>query len=502
MKRFLALILSLLMIFSLAACNSSDDTDTNENDAEANEKLPETEDEILEYVLNALKATVKYEGDISLTATSSVTSTQATGATTQEEKDVESYLVAFDSVNKVRYWEDINDSSRYGKTESLNKTFVVDGVLYGMEKVNSSGSTEESYFRIHDAAKDKYQVSDHKDYLEGIAEMYSGIDLAINMDEINSAFDTALAPILKSVYSLDDDAPALVKEISAEVKNGAPTLTIGFDFSVLAELAGIKGGVDLTMSTVIAAKNNKISEFSMTFEVEQSSSMGETLIQSYKQTSSHSMSIEYAFAKDKYDALTVNLPENADDIHIQGAPATEYSDVVTNIFVNGVKIDSALYDNVDTPQGALEAIISSVMNDVSKLSVRIYKDEAMTQEITMDSVTKDDIMTLENVYLNVTPNDCALVIAKYSEKDAYSKPYKIVAPFLSMLGFNSSNAWSQPIACPANGEYELDSKSVSNEYCEIWVNGVKQDPKKNAITVDNGKTYIVEYVTIVSENNM
>ena len=172
------------------------------------------------------------------------------------------------------------------------------------------------------------------------------------------------------------------------------------------------------------------------------------------------------------------------------------------IFVNGVKIDSAIYDNVDTPQGALEAIISSVMNDVSKLSVRIYKDEAMTQEITMDNVTKDDIMTLENVYLNVTPNDCALVIAKHSEKDAYSKPYKIVAPFLSMLGFNSSEAWTQPISCPEAGEYELDAKSVSSENCEIWVNGVKQDPKKSSITVENGKIYIVEYVTIASENNM
>lgn len=506
MKRFLAIMLSLLMIFSLVACTS----DGNENDEEkqsdeANDKLPETEDEILEYVLNALKATVKYEGDITLSATSSTATSQTNGSNTNEISNVETHRISFDSVNKLRYWEEISESSRSGNSSSLNKTFEIDGVLYGIEKVTDSKSAEakETYFRIHDSAKAEHQISNHKEYFEKIVEMYSGIELAADVDEINSAFDTALSPLLKGIYSLDDDAPALVKEISAEVKDGVPTLTIGFDFSVLAELAGIKGGVKVVMNTSLAAKDNKLTDFAMSFEIAQSSSMGETLIQEAKQTASYSMSVEYAFAKDKYDALTVNLPENEEDIIVTGAPAYSYGDVNTTIYINGIDSDSVQLDStIETPEQALKSIVAATGLSADKIKVKIYKDEAMTEELTADTATEDDILSLDKVYLDVTPVDCALVCPKFIEKNEYSKPFRIVAPFLSMLGLSTENRWTPPVTCQNAGEYMLDAKSVADEYCEIWVNGVKQDPKQSSITIENGKTYIIEYVTVVSENNV
>ena len=130
MKRFLALILSLLLVFSLVACNSDEDeNDAEKQNNEANDKLPETEDEILDYVLDALKATVNYEGDITLSAITSTSSSQTSGTTKSESSSVETSRISFDSVNKLRYWEEISESTKGGKSSSLNKTFEIDGVL-------------------------------------------------------------------------------------------------------------------------------------------------------------------------------------------------------------------------------------------------------------------------------------------------------------------------------------------------------------------------------------
>ena len=506
MKRFLALILSLLLVFSLVACNSDEDeNDAEKQNNEANDKLPETEDEILDYVLDALKATVNYEGDITLSAITSTSSSQTSGTTKSESSSVETSRISFDSVNKLRYWEEISESTKGGKSSSLNKTFEIDGVLYGVEKVTNPTLAEakETYFRIHDSAKAEHQISNHKEYLEKVIEMYSGIELAADMDEIDSAFDTALAPLLKGVYSLDDDTPALIKEIKAEVKDGSPTLTIGFDFSVLAELAGLKGGVTLDVNTSIAAKDNKLTDFVMSFEIAESSSMGETLIQEVKQTASYSINVEYAFAKDKYDALAVSLPENEDDIYVTGSPSYGYTNLETTIYINGIDADSVKLDStLETPEQALNIIMAATGLSTDKISFKIFKDEAMTEELTADNITEDDLLTLDKVYLEVTPVDCALVCPKFVTRNEYSKPFKIVAPFVNMLGLSSDNRWTPPVTCQDAGEYKLDANSVADEYCEIWVNGVKQDPKQSSITIENGKIYIIDYVTVVSENNI
>ena len=528
MKKILALFIALLMVISLASCATPANNDESESEQKASETekqsndeskpaddnnkneegkaefIPTTDDEILEYVLAALNATNDYKGDISINTTSETTSYQAQGTEIEERKSTEGYFASFDATNKLRYWEETSNDSNHGSSKSLNKTFVINNVLYGIEKATDSESTEarENYFLVHDSSKDKYTISEHTEYLENIIEMYSGIMLAENFEEIKSAFDSTLPTLLADIYSIEDATPSFTKTAKTEAKDGAYTITLGFNSSYNTPMEGMDAEMIVNMTTELSAKDGKIVDFTMSLDMTQKVSQGETIIQHYSQNGVHSMDIEYSFAKAKYDALTTNLPTDAEDIHTVGAPVEDYMDIKTTLYVNGVKSDSVWYGDVTEPQEAFDRIIAQSGINIDVATIKLYKDAEMTQEILRDTVTKADILALNEVYLDVTPTDCALVITKFSERNEYSKPYKIIMPLFSMLGSSGTTSAIQPARCESAGEFHLNNKHVTNEYAEIWINGVKLDPKTDTITIENGKIYVIEYVIIISENNI
>lgn len=535
MKKLLALILSVLMIASLAACTSSTDNDktddgtkesttqksdengdngdndtkptekpAGDDNTDEGEKLPTDENAILKYVLDALTATVNYKGDITINASSNSYSNQTMGTEVEERTYVEKELSSFDATNKLRYWETVDENSIYGNSTSFNKTFVIDNTLYGMEKASYPNSTEpiEDYFKIHDSSKAEYQTSDQDEIFESIFDMYEGFTLAENMAEIKSSFDTAIPVLFDEMYDVDEVKPTITKQIIAESKDGACTLRINIDSSLSLVRDGVDMAMFINMHTVISAKDGKIVDFTMDLDTEQKAVQGDNILQKFTQKAIHALTVEYKFAKDKYDALVANLPTDAEEIHVVGAPAEDYSDVKTTVYVNGAESETAWYDGVETPQMAFDKILDSSRLDMEKVTVKVFKDEAKTQEITRDSITKEDVLALDKVYVEATPVDCALVIVKYSTRYEYSKPYKIVVPFVSTVGFGASHQRMQPPSCYDAGEYTLDISSFNDEYCEIWINGAKQEPKERVITLENNTLYIIEYVTVISENNL
>ena len=93
------------------------------------------------------------------------------------------------------------------------------------------------------------------------------------------------------------------------------------------------------------------------------------------------------------------------------------------------------------------------------------------------------------------------MVIKNSQRDEFSKPYKIVIPTLDILA-SSSVAWNEPISIVEPSQYNLDSDYVADESFEIWIDGVKQEQKPESITLEANKTYVIEYVEVLSEKQL
>ena len=133
--------------------------------------------------------------------------------------------------------------------------------------------------------------------------MYEGFTLAENMTEIKSAFDTAIPVLFDEMYDVDDVKPTITKEIIAESKDGACTLRINIDSSLSLVRDGVDMAMFINMHTVISAKDGKIVDFTMDLDTEQKAVQGDNILQKFTQKAIHALTVEYKFAKDKYDAL-------------------------------------------------------------------------------------------------------------------------------------------------------------------------------------------------------
>ena len=530
MKKILAILIAMLMVLSLVACKKNEDNKPTESDTEATEaptdektekatdsskgdnnnddkkeeaiKLPETEDEIFKYVMDALNASEKYTGTITISGVNDMSMNMNMGEEARNEAQKITSFVSYDNENKVMYYEDIDEADDEKET-SYKKSFYVDGKLYVADKTVSSDSAESetSIGIVHDSKKENYNNADLVDFFEYIAEKYSGIKLASNMKEVKDAFNTAAPILFNDMYANSFEmfpSPTTTSSVTAKIANGVCTLTI----SVKSTASGTtEGNMEGTLTTdtylELSAKDGKITEHKMNFEITQKIVQNDTVMQDYSQKVNSIMSINYTFAKDRYDAFTATLPEDTSSIPVIDGPATQIIDVYCTVYANGIEYTQTFFNSDDTPQSALEQIINTF--DAETTTVKVFTDEAMTKELTVDNVTLADILALEEAYLSVTPKDgFAGVVVKNSQRDEFSKPYKMVIPILDILG-SSSIGWSEPITIQTPGQYNLDSYYVTEDSFEIWIDGVKQDKKPESITLEANKTYVIEYVEVLSE---
>lgn len=570
MKKILAIILAMLMIFSLAACNKPSEKETDATDAHKHsfseewekdsthhwhvcsddkcdetddkaehvwdngkvtteptkekdgvttftcsicgqtkteatkyvEKLPATEDEILAYVLAAMDETAKYNGSMSLSAAVNMILAQKEGDKELNQSNISSEFLTFDAENKVMYGEEASESSGK-KSVYYTKTFFDNGALYGYEKEVATEENEENseqYTKFEGSAKEEYQSADFSEYLEEIFEMYKGIKLAENMAEIKAAYETTLPLLLLDIYDDDNAKPTITVNTTATGENGKYDLVFDIRSSATTTEEGIKTDKSVNIYIKASAQDKKLVAFAMKFEIGGKVTQGETVMMDATQKMDVSMDIGYTFAKDKYDALAVNLPTNPDDIEIEGSETVNsYEDLKISIIVNGTESNVAWFMGVTTPAAAFDNILMHSEFYDAPVTIKVFKDEALTQELTKETVTEADIFSLEKVYLSVTPDaDHAIVFVTETTRENYSKPYQIVIPTLSMfMGGYSSKYHAN--SCEEAGEYTLDVDAVSNSDCEIIINGTKMETKTETITLEGGKTYTIEYVTIISD---
>lgn len=543
MKKLFAIILAMLMVLSLAACANKDvdsnesgsDTNDTQNQTESSEKategkkdddadkLPETDDEILAYVLNALSATEAYKGDLTLKGASGDTvimksAPEAEGGEETVLKNIssETSLATLDAANKVIYYDSISEynpgedstDADAEKTAYFSKSFFNNNTLYTASKYITADSEEASevdFNIIHDNSVERYSSLNDLEFLAYPKEVYSGIKLAETFAEVKEAFKTALPSVLANMMGeeMENAAPTVTSDVSVKIVDGVCTLIISIKSSATSttEEEGVSTNMTMLIDIYheISAKDGKIIDFKSKIDMAQKATMGETSIQDYSQSFYFNLGFEYSFAKEKYDSFEVTLPEDTSDIRVIGAPAEDYGDLDILLYINGVKAFDDISFECETPEEALSAITAYV--DAERANVKVFSDEAMTKELLADTVTKEDILALEKVYLSVTPKaDYALVMSDYTERNDYSKAYNIVIPTLYFLS-SSSETWNDPASLLEPGEFGLDEKYVEDENCEIWINGVKLEAKTATITIEAGKTYNIEYVTVLSDKD-
>ena len=109
---------------------------------------------------------------------------------------------------------------------------------------------------------------------------------------------------------------------------------------------------------------------------------------------------------------------------------------------------------------------------------------------------------MEKVYAKVTPKSgSALVQAYSSTRKEYSKPFRIALPFTDIIGVYHGESYMETILeCYSPDEdYTLNEEFVSDPSLEIWINGVKQVEKPETIDLEDGMTYIIQYVVVITD---
>ena len=420
----------------------------------------------------------------------------------QEENS--SSVISFNSADKTIYHEEISEYDGI-KNQSYGKTMLNGDNLYIYFKEVSPDNSEPktTLHSIQDKDKAEYQDIETLEPYIFISMTYEGIKLANSIDELKSAMTTALPDILENSYFysfMGSNDPTINSTVSAKINDEISTLIIDIKSSTNITNDDISATLITNISHEISAKNDKIIEYKAIINIGVKQLQGSTVITDYNANMNISTTYDYSFAKDKYDALKVTVPENPSDIPVMNPTPTEYEDTAVTLYINGIKNRwSVEIPPCNTPQEALHAIIR--YTDTIKGNVRVFADEAMTQEITEDNVTKEMILGLTEVYIELTPKPAyAFVIESYSTRNDFSKPYNIVISTLYLVDFDLNLNYErvdQNLFSPET--YTLDEDFVVNSNCEIWINGVKQEPNQTTVTLEAGKTYKIEYIEILSE---
>ena len=525
MKKILAILLASLMIFSLVACGTKDndngantdtqkqtkETEESNDEAESDENKEEEkkeeapsskENEIFKYVMDAYEATINYNGDI--TADGTLVNENGYKYRDQDEINKTKYTststIVFNGNDKTVYANSAMDHSDY-KNETYTKTVRDGDKLYVLVNDHSeNGEIETRLFRVSDNDTEEYTSIKSIGILAYMERSHSGVALADSFEEFKGAMDTALIPIVthSCAEELAGATPTVTYDVSVKTADEVRTLTIDIKVSSEITTDGITTKFAIDMYYEISAKDGKIINYKAVIDYISEGTEGEKIISHRSSAQSIDIAYKYSFAKDIYDSLEVTLPADTSTIPETKPAPTEYEDVdISDIYINGVENWTRIdFSDCITPQDALNAISEQIAYEMG--TVRVFTDEAMTQELTAENVTKEKILGLTTIYLDVTPNaNVALVVESHYDRPEYSKPYQIVMSTVYMAGAFTSRGGNYQFEDPK--EYQLDEYRVEEQQYEIWINGVKQESKPSSITLEAGKTYVIEYVEVLSE---
>ena len=386
-----------------------------------------------------------------------------------------------------------------GTVESFNKTFINGDSLYIASKVVSNDASTELNYS-------KIHDSARADYEEfdnkqNFAIM-SEVYKGIQLADSVDEIRASYASTLPKIIAASfnlNGNTASTQKISAAEYDGGYKLAIAFEISVSELVNEMPQTASITLDSSLIAKDEMISSFEMNITVSSSEGEGENK-ESQSTTYKMAMSYDYSFSKEAYDSLTVTLPENTADIPTLNDPETA-TEAYFKMYLNGEEIFENYLTVGNDPKEIYDKIIKETIKSSEKATVKLYKDVEKIEEISRDTVTKSELLALKKIYIDVTPDsNSVIIIQRRSTREEFSRPYQITIPILYFI--SSQLSYFAFPYCTDTLEYTFSEQDVNDEYREIWINGERQDPKPTTLTLEGGKIYVFETIIVRKDNNL
>ncbi len=480
----------------------------NESDGGNQEEQPLTKDEIYAEVMKAFETTMQYQGVLTVDAMIKSANVRPQGSS----GTIMSGKVSLNPTDKLIYTQmsmEQSENELSMKMETIEKAFKEGDSYYRYEKQSSIDTEEpmamEAYYRVTDAYLDDMFSETNLSGMLGDVEMLpTGVQ---SIDALNAAFAEVFA-----------DSKAQVEAGTADEESEWYQHVADGSYVILCEEAGDVLSVTMSMDMEVAegddvrtllrelklvTEGGYITEYSMKsiegrtwYEASEDPEVTEPVEQ--HRLSEREMSYKFAYTFDQagYDAIATTLPAEVEDMKEE---KVEGYHRYVNIVINGIDMNGPSFDGDDV-QSAVASFFQGGEGYYYGMNVTWYTDEACTKPLTVE-IMEAELNALETIYGKATAEEgFALVIEKNPSEYAadVTDAYKLVMSILDD-GYEYSYIRAAEVEDTLNF---YEEKGVVIKVNGEVVEFEESDEGCKTITMEEGKTYIVEHIRIVEKASL
>ena len=537
-------VLAVSFAFSASGCELFDSIKNLFGDKEQSVTGTAEENEAFKQIKSDVATFSNYKGAFTLTTKSegNIKAQSESGSILQEVSMTSNEIRSIDFVNKKGVHLQISEQSIAGEKETREvkeKLFEENGKYYSYyldesqgdeaeysevssKKVNETfaNSTIDALgMNLYDSELGCYFLADTFDELKKAhVDVYkeSVEKQKVALQEINDSIEKQKNYLNPNSSTYKEQCAALdakkkdLNSVKADVsltayeKDGANTFKIVSDMATDTIDENDDSFATLKLEQTITTKDGKLVEYVTKMDVVRSLTGG---MQSLTNTST--MKFDYSFNQQKYDEMTVSLP---DESEIDSEKKDE--EITFHVKVGDKEFSQVGYvlPETTTALEALTELQERYFGASVTMGQKIYVNAERTQEFDVLNSSVEDLLATNELYIEVTVNDGYVLLFNngITQKDVTEKKYKLI----SGLGNYYVSSSKEGVSC-----YELekgvsenkidfsDSKysfggvgfSCEREYAEIYANGKKLENKR--LVLENKGFYVIDYVAEIENLN-
>ena len=516
--KILTLILALVMCLGTVACGGeTDGTGTSQNpngnennNSNGNVDANASEDELFAAVKAAYEAYANIDEAFTFRGVQKQTRKSAAYGemiyTANIESSCDYASNRFIQVLKSYNGEVLADTE-------FEKHFEKDGGYYLCKYEEETGEeAEKEYYQYfdRDAMLNDLEIDEMHQSFAGYA---GGAFIADSFAELKSSFDTVIPTLLANELTYmkregtfkDGETMTLVPDVSVSYAADGTVvlaLTLTLNASAMGEGGQEMKNVCAVMERKFSAKDGKLTTLDVKMDMSFQSLAENGAWTDNGSTLEMKIDIEHSFDEALYNSLEVSLPSNPEEIEKK----THYfsADCVLGDVAYGMSV--SVNENVDEMLNVIENSLTNRFDYFdhetdsfrSALTVKgLYQDAALTKKIDSDSMSLEDILELETVYVDYEIAEGYAVVKRESEEQVeISRPYQIV--YVQLYGYGSERMDGNVFR--AGESYNLSFTPSRDEAYKVLVNGVETTAQ--SLTMEGGKIYEIAFISIIKDKDL